>query len=57
MDLSSFDSLVVVGIRGADCSLDQGTLKKAKWQLFSKCRSSYSKLKTSIALRISDIHW
>jgi hypothetical protein len=35
-----------------DCSLDQGTIIKAKWQLSSKCPSSYSTLKTSIASRI-----
>ncbi len=34
-----------------DCSLDQGKLKKVKWQLGSKCRSSHSILKTSIASR------
>jgi len=36
----------------SDCSLDQGTFKKAKWQLGSKCSSSYSTLKASIASRI-----
>ena len=36
----------------SDCSLNHGTFKKAKWQLGSKCSSSYSTLKTSIALRI-----
>jgi hypothetical protein len=36
----------------SDCSSDQGTFKKAKWQLCSKCPSSYSTLKTSIASRI-----
>jgi hypothetical protein len=35
-----------------DCSSDQGTIIKAKWQLSSKCPSSYSILKTSIASRI-----
>jgi hypothetical protein len=36
----------------SDCSSDQGTLQKAKWQLGSKCPSSYSTLKPSIASRI-----
>jgi len=35
-----------------DCSSDQGTIIKAKWQLSSKCPSSYSTLNTSIASRI-----
>jgi len=35
-----------------DCSSDQGTIMKAKWQLSSKCPSSYSTLKTSIASQI-----
>jgi len=35
-----------------DCSSDQGTVIRAKWQLRSKCPSSYSILKTSIASRI-----
>jgi hypothetical protein len=35
-----------------DCSSDQRTIIKAKWQLSSKCPSSYSTLKTSIASRI-----
>jgi len=42
-------------VRGHYCSgfaLDQGIFKKAKWQLGSKCPSSYSTLKTSIASRI-----
>jgi hypothetical protein len=36
----------------SDCFPDQGTFKKANWQLGSKCSSSYSTLKTSIASRI-----
>ena len=36
----------------SDCSLDQGTFKKVKWQLGSKCSSSYSTLKISTASRI-----
>jgi hypothetical protein len=36
----------------SDCSLDQGTFRKVKWQLGSKCPSSYSILTTSIATRI-----
>ena len=36
----------------SDCSSDQGTYKKAKWQLGSKCPSSYSTLKASIASQI-----
>jgi hypothetical protein len=36
----------------SDCSSDQGTFKKAKWQLGSKCPSSYSTLKASIASQI-----
>ena len=36
----------------SDCSLDQGTFQKAKWQLGSKCSSSYSTLKISTASRI-----
>jgi len=36
----------------SDCSSDQGTFKKAKWQLGPNCPSSYSTLKTSIASRI-----
>jgi hypothetical protein len=35
-----------------DCSSDQGTFKKAKWQLGFKCPSSRSTLKTN-----SDNHW
>ena len=35
-----------------DCSSGQGTIIKVKWQLSSKCPSSYSTLKTSIASRI-----
>ena len=35
-----------------DCSSGQGTIIKAKWQLSSKCPSSYSTLKTSTASRI-----
>jgi len=31
------------------CSIDQGTFKKARWQLSSKCPSSYSTLEPSIA--------
>jgi hypothetical protein len=34
------------------CSSDQGTFKKAKWKLGSRCPSSHSTLKTSIASRI-----
>ena len=36
----------------SDCSSDQGTFKKAKWQLDSKCPSSHSTLKRSFASRI-----
>jgi hypothetical protein len=36
----------------SDCSSDQGTFKKAKWQLGSKCPSTYSTLKASIASQI-----
>jgi len=36
----------------SDYSSDQGIFKGAKWQLGSKCPSSYSTLKASIALRI-----
>jgi hypothetical protein len=36
----------------SDYSLDQGIFKKSKGQLDSKCPSSYSILKTSIASRI-----
>jgi hypothetical protein len=35
-----------------DCSSDQGTFIKVKWQLSFKCPSSYSTLKTSTASRI-----
>ena len=35
-----------------DCSSDQGTFKKAKWQSGFKCPSSHSTLKTN-----SDNHW
>jgi hypothetical protein len=35
-----------------DCYSDQGTIIKAKWHLGSKCPSSYSTLKPSIASRI-----
>ncbi len=36
----------------SDCPPDQGTFKKAKWQLGSKCLSSYSTLETNVASRI-----
>jgi hypothetical protein len=35
-----------------DCSSDQGTFKKAKWQLGFKCPSSCSTLKASVASKI-----
>ena len=36
----------------SDCSSDQRTIKKAKWQLGSKCPSSYGTLKASITSQI-----
>ena len=36
----------------SDCPSDQGTFKKAKWQLGSKCSSSYTTLNASIAFQI-----
>jgi hypothetical protein len=36
----------------SDCSLNLGTVRRAKWQLGSKCPSSYSTLKGSIGSQI-----
>ena len=37
----------------SDCSLDQGTFKLTKWQLRSKCPSSYSTLKVSMRYKLT----